>query len=146
MGDRKRTPLIDRVFARVSEGPAGCWLWSGATSKGYGVIGDGKYKVRATHRVVWEALVGPIPDGMELDHLCRVRNCCNPDHLEPVPPVENQRRGLVNQYKRRSHCSLGHEYTPENTYTSPTGTRYCRICKRRRNREDKAAKRLAAHC
>lgn len=82
------------------------------------------------HRVVYEQVVGPIPDGLVLDHLCRVRCCCNPDHLEPVTHIENIMRGAgtgaANAVK--THCKNGHEFTVENTYERPTGGRACRTC------------------
>lgn len=86
------TPAIDRLWPRVEQGPDCCWFVHGAENGlGYGVIHcDGRSVV--THRVMWEALVGPIPDGLELDHLCRNPNCCNPGHLEPVTHAENLRR------------------------------------------------------
>jgi len=93
-------PLETRLFAKIdAAGP--CWLWTGGTAGGtpgdrYGYIGPGRRgsgPMLRVHRVVWELLVGPIPEGLELDHLCRVRICCNPDHLEPVTHRENLRRG-----------------------------------------------------
>lgn len=80
----------DRFWARVEIGV--CWTWIGSTDRGYGVFGaQGRY-FRA-HRWAWEALVGPIPEGLHLDHLCRNPSCVNPDHLEPVTQAENIRRG-----------------------------------------------------
>lgn len=85
-----------------------------------------------THRVVYELRVGPIPEGLELDHLCRVRHCANPEHLEPVTGRENIRRGTspsaING--RKTHCKNNHEFTPENTYVSPLGKRTCRTCRK----------------
>ena len=110
---------IDWVFDRATPEPnSGCWLWDRAISQtGYGnICVDGKY--RGAHRVVYEALVGPIPEGLHLDHRCRVRACVNPNHLEPVSQRENSLRGVgaaaVNA--RQTHCRHGHELTPENTY------------------------------
>ena len=118
---------------RVVVDPSGCWLWTGATRHGYGCISDGPGEARSTkqtHRVVYENLVGPIPQDRELDHLCRVRRCCNPAHLELVTSRENTLRGTaptaVNA--RKTHCGRGHEYTPANTYLSPKG-RECRRCR-----------------
>jgi len=118
----------DRILDRIdATGP--CWLWQGATQpNGYGrVWHDGA--MRYAHRHMWEALVGPIPEGMEVDHLCRVRHCCNPDHLEIVSHAENKRRGRGNQHTGKTHCVHGHEFTPENTrYRRDNGTRQCRAC------------------
>lgn len=86
--------LDDRLRSRIGvDLGTGCWHWLGTrTSKGYGVVGWGGVSSGA-HRAVWRELVGEIPDGLVLDHLCRVRDCCNPAHLEPVTPAENSRRG-----------------------------------------------------
>lgn len=84
---------IDRIIDRILVGD-GCWVWPGAkNSQGYGRIGAGGRTWAYTHRVVYEALVGPIPDGLDLDHLCRNPSCCNPAHLEPVTRTENSLRG-----------------------------------------------------
>jgi hypothetical protein len=103
-------------------------------NKGYGAFMVGGRNVRV-HRWAYETLVGPIPDGLVIDHLCRVRNCVNPDHLEPVTHRENIRRGEAGAWNRvKTHCPQGHEYTPENTRYSGT-TRNCRECQRIRNLE-----------
>jgi hypothetical protein len=115
-----------------------CWLWSRAVNAyGYGVFqlipayrGKGGKQVKA-HRHAYELLVGPIQDGMQLDHLCRVRHCVNPDHLEPVNNRTNALRGrgfaAINAAKDK--CPNGHSYTEDNTYRAPrTGWRQCRAC------------------
>lgn len=84
---------IGRILARISVDANGCWLWPGSKVRGYGRIRH-YTKVTLTHRVTFEFFVGPIPDGLQIDHLCRVPACCNPDHLEPVTQLENYRRGL----------------------------------------------------
>jgi hypothetical protein len=117
---------LDRFWERVdATGP--CWLWTGAiSSSGYGNLWvDGKNKL--AHRVAWELLVGPAPD--ELDHLCRVTRCVNPDHLEPVEHIENMRRGTV-WGRSNPTCRNGHPYDEANTHISPTGRRRCRTCAR----------------
>src|SRR5690349_9784178 len=95
--------------------------------------------LEARHRVAYERLVGPIPDGLALDHLCRVRHCINPDHLEPVTWRENILRGAseVARLAARTACSKGHEFTPENTRIN-NGARACRRC----DRENKRAQRI----
>ncbi len=132
--------LIDRLLRGcIPEPNSGCWLWIDAlTSGGYGQLRwDGL--VLYAHRVSFELFRGPIPDGLELDHLCRVRCCVNPYHLEPVTGIENTRRGLAGEPQRaRTHCPHGHEYTPENTYRVPGKVnRFCRSCHYRRNVEQR---------
>lgn len=115
-----------RFRAHVLEGDD-CWLWTGLVqSNGYGVFNVAGRPQRA-HRVSYEMHVGPIPPGLQIDHLCRVRKCVNPAHLEPVTARENSRRAM------RTHCVNGHEFTSENTYMNG-GKRYCRTCRRDRNR------------
>lgn len=120
--------LPANMRAKISVTPSGCWLWTGAAnSKGYGQVGV-RGVSRSTHRVAYELLVGPIPDGLQIDHLCRVRLCCNPSHLEPVTHMENHmRRPDVH----KSHCIHGHEMTPENTIVKNfrgSVRRNCRVC------------------
>jgi len=113
-----------------------CWLWTASLTKG----GYGQLHVVGmdclAHRAAYAEVKGPIGDGLDLDHLCRVRRCVNPDHVEPVPRPVNVRRG--NGYSglnaRKTHCARGHAYSPENTYTG-RGHRECRACNRERARE-----------
>lgn len=105
-----------------------CWTWSGSrSSAGYGNFKlDGQ--VVYAHRLSYEISVGPIPEGMYLDHLCRVRNCVNPDHLEPVANGENVRRGQKG-FSLTGTCQRGHDMAdPSNVYIRPTGRRQCRRC------------------
>lgn len=113
-----------------------CWLWEGAISAGYGNFGISGTSVIA-HRWAYEHLVGPIPEGLVLDHLCRVRNCVNPDHLEPVTNEENIRRGysISRMYRERSSCHNGHDYVEGSYYVSSKGFRTCAICARKREQE-----------
>lgn len=131
-GHNSRRPLEERFWEKVE--PTGfCWSWTGALSDtGYGSIGaDGITK--SAHRVAYELLIGPVPEGLHVDHLCRRRLCVNPDHLELVEPGENTRRGL--QGRMRTHCVNGHPRTEKNTYVDKkTGWRKCRICHRERAR------------
>lgn len=119
-----RTPLEDRLWSRVDKSGT-CWEWQGPTSGGYGVIGAGgrKCPLIRTHRLSYELLKGPIPDGLEIDHLCKNRRCCNPEHLEAVTKAENLRRVWVNH----THCPRGHELPPK----APQGKRrgQCKTCK-----------------
>jgi hypothetical protein len=95
------SPLTERLLRFVAEQPNGCWLWTGAlNASGYGYLSgdldDGKGRRRLlAHRVAYQSLVGPVSDGLVLDHLCHVRSCCNPRHLEPVHQDENYRRGRL---------------------------------------------------
>lgn len=116
---------------------ASCWFWRGPVSqgRGYGLFGfklsDRTIKRVLAHRFAYELCVGVIPDGMTLDHLCRVRHCVNPDHLEPVSLRENVMRGTSTSAinSRKTQCIRGHPFDRWNTYRNPiTGKRYCRIC------------------
>lgn len=113
-------------------GPGGCWLWTRTLDEGYGSYNLNGVKHKA-HRYAYEAVVGPIPDGLFLDHLCRVRNCVNPMHLEPVTHKVNMERGLT---ATKTRCKYGHDFTEANTYLYE-GRRYCRTCARRRQQEFK---------
>lgn len=118
-----------------------CWNWPARVDRdGYGrVMWNGRSCL--AHRVAYEVMSGPIPDGLQLDHLCRNRACVNPAHLEPVTQAENAARGV---YARQTHCVAGHEYTPENTYLRPNGNRDCRACIRERSRRHRNKKVVAA--
>lgn len=124
----------EEIRARVDVTAEGCWLWTGAKlASGYGSV-RWQGRARVVHRVMYELEVGPIPAGLQLDHLCRVRACCNPTHLEPVTQAENVRRGhgFAGLNASKAECPSGHAYTPENTYRRPSAptTRECRICRR----------------
>jgi hypothetical protein len=117
-----------------------CWVWTGAI---YSATGYGSFVATTAHRWAYVNLVGPIPDGLHIDHLCRVRSCCNPDHLEPVTQAENNRR----QAAAQTHCLHGHEYTAANTYLDGKGYRRCRVCVREssdRNSAVRSARRATA--
>lgn len=148
---RPSRPLIDRIMDRVAEDANGCWIFTGPLTGGYGHSVDESGQPVRAHRATYAEFVGPIPDGLHLDHLCSVRNCVNPQHLEPVTQaVNNQRaydRAAVDgrRAKRplKPHCSHGHEYTPETTYVNPDGSRSCRLCSRATDARRRAAKKLA---
>lgn len=104
--------IAERLWQRVRK-TEGCWEWEGSTTKaGYGQIfngSPGQNSMTYTHRLAYELLVGPIPDGLEIDHLCRNKVCCNPAHLEPVTPAEN--RGRANRAPgRKPREWAGHSY------------------------------------
>ena len=139
-----RRPLRDRFFDHVSAEPnTGCWLWLGAVSRlGYGSIWSEAYPSKngrhvPAHRVSYELHKGPIPEGLTIDHLCRVRGCVNPDHLEAVTLRENILRGenpaALNA--RKTHCAQGHEFSADNTrHGKFERERVCRQCARIRIR------------
>ena len=123
---------VDNWTSKVDVGhPLGCWWWMGSlNSSGYG-----------QHRRVYETLVGPIDEGLVLDHLCLNPQCVNPDHVEPVTQSENLRRS----YRfRRGECPEGHRYTSETLYISPDGVRMCRPCRARNARALRARRRELA--
>lgn len=134
-----RKSTEDRFWGYVDKsGTDGCWQWTGVKMPaGYGVFGAYRRNVMA-HRFSYEEVVGPIPPGLHLDHLCRNTSCVNPDHLEPVTPAVNVLRGVgfAALNARKTHCKSGHEFTPENTYIRPDRSgRDCLECRRIIGRE-----------
>lgn len=135
----RSTPFEDRLFGRMVEDDRGCWLWQGMQNgTGYGLIKFGGRR-HAVHRVAYEFLVAEIPDSLFLDHLCRVRHCANPYHVEPVTNAENLIRGEGGpaRNRRKTHCLRGHALSGDNLLVS--GERICRTCKRRRESDRRAA-------
>lgn len=129
-------PEVERFWSKVSKTDT-CWIWTaGKSDTGYGTFkGTGRTgKVSLVHRYSWELANGPVPDGLHLDHLCRVRECVNPDHLEPVTPGENTRRGMAPSAVtvREEACHRGHSMW--DAYVRPSGKRDCRPCAQERER------------
>lgn len=126
-----RTPAHIRVLRRCVI--ADCWTFTGhRQANGYGKVGIEPGVTQYVHRVVWEALVGPIENGGVIDHLCRNRACCNPDHMRVTTNRGNVLAGygLGAQAVRTNRCAKGHEYTEANTRITTKGTRQCRACHR----------------
>ena len=133
----------DRFFKFVSPEPnTGCWLWTGAAQRnGYGRFGmDGR--TQFAHRVAYELHIGPIPKGLHLDHLCRVRGCVNPAHLEAVTQRENTLRGdaITARNAVKTHCLKGHAFDEANTYHYQGGFRGCRTCRKARRKASRVAR------
>ena len=126
-------PLNQELFWNKVLFTNDCWEWIGAkVSGGYGSFNIDKRSISA-HRVAYQLQKGEIPNGMDLDHLCRNRICVNPHHLEPVTRSVNCRRGDTGRItgmkeRMKTHCPKGHEYNHDNTYLSPKGCRYCKTC------------------
>jgi hypothetical protein len=135
-----------RFKAKVDAGSEfdDCHLWRGATdSDGYGKFRMPNGQVKGAHIVAWEtANQRSVPPGWHVDHLCRIRRCCNPDHLEAVEHSENTMRGegFTAKNAAKTHCPHGHEYTPENTRWHHN-SRECIACIRQRDRERRRARR-----
>lgn len=141
--------LPDRFWDKVEPCPtSGCWHWIAADNG----VGYGRFywsplstkNASLAHRVSYTEIVGPIPDGKVLDHLCRNRGCCNPAHLEVVTHQTNINRGngAARQNANKTHCKRGHEFTSENT-KHQRGGRACRTCIRAASRADYARRKDA---
>lgn len=150
---RRSTPARERFLAKIDTtgGPDACWPWTAAlfTQTGYGVFHPVKGKTVSAHTWSYREFIGPIPDGLHVDHTCHNRDqdcpggracvhrsCVNPAHLEPVDPDANVKRSPRSNH-RKTHCPRQHEYTPENTYIRHTATgdqRICRECAREADR------------
>jgi hypothetical protein len=137
-------PAAERFWEKVA--PAGtCWEWTASCDKnGHGQFTPRHGKSVRAHRFAYEEMVGPIPEGLVLDHLCRNRPCVNPDHLDPVPQRVNAQRGRTGyNTPKRSQCNQGHPF-PEHAQYRSTGTRYCKTCQNAKQRERYATRKEAA--
>lgn len=127
---RYEKPVEQRFWEKVKKTDS-CWLWTGAQNKkGYGQfrVSPSANTPRKAHRWAWESLVGPIPTGLEIDHVvCAVTNCVRPDHMEIVTKSENVRRARALR-PRPTHCKRGHAFTTENTRINAKGAMNCRQC------------------
>lgn len=142
---RTHVKLEARILRRIQVTPEGCWQWTGGLSDGYGTVYMNGAN-RRSHRAAYLILVGPVPDGLDLDHLCRNRACCNPEHLEPVTRSVNSLRGIGPELARQrrraiTHCAQGHEFTEESV--NKKGYRGCRTCQRASSLRYLARKRAA---
>lgn len=128
-----------KFWTQIKVDKSGCWIWTGGKSGTYGMFHDAQRLPRRTHmvhRISYMNLIGPIPEEMTIDHLCRVRLCINPLHLEVVTRGENVLRGVGTsaQNARKTHCDNGHAFDEENTHIRKEGHRECRACARNRAR------------
>ncbi len=125
----------ERFWVKVDKTET-CWIWLGSRrGKDYSAFPLNN-KMVAAHVWAWEQENGPVPDGLELDHLCRTHLCVRPSHLEAVTPRENVLRGesFAAANASKTHCPSGHPYSDENTYIRPDGGRECRRCHLRHSR------------
>lgn len=135
------TPTDLQRFLEKVDTSGDCWLWTACSQDG----GYGRFRAKGethqAHRLAYEHYIGPIPDGLEIDHLCRVRGCVNPAHLEAVTHAENVRRGNSGINNRsKVKCAQGHDYAGANLWIHPSGKRVCRKCKAEWQRAYRARK------
>jgi hypothetical protein len=129
---------MERFWQKVIK-TDGCWAWTAQTDiGGYGRFWLSPRKSVAAHRYSYESAIGTIPEGLFLDHLCRVHSCVNPAHLEPVTNQENCKRGIAGMVSAKrqlakKYCKYGHPYDEPNTYVCPRGFRECRTCRKAAN-------------
>lgn len=117
--------LSNRYFTKLRS-VDDCWVWTGEVhDRGYG-----RYNKKKVHRLAWEFFRGPIPQGLTIDHLCRVKLCCNPDHMDVVPASVNVSRRWNHEMTSQYTCHRGHQRTEENIYVRPDGRRECLLCKK----------------
>lgn len=135
----------ETFFARVTEGPNDCWLWDRPMDNGYGQFSDNR-KMWMAHRWSYQFLRAEIPEGLNLDHLCRTRLCVNPWHLEPVTQRVNVHRGvgITAAKAAQTQCAHDHAFDVGNTYIDPRGHRGCRKCRRIQSDRSHARRRVGA--
>lgn len=135
----KKRGVQERFWEKVEKTDS-CWIWKGGLMGG----GYGKWENSNAHRFAYKTLVGDIPEGLQLDHLCRNRQCVNPKHLEPVTAKVNTLRGESPSAKqaRQTHCKRGHEFTEENTYWTTPTAKNCRACKKIHNDRNNAKRKV----
>lgn len=148
--DMTHEALRRRLLSHIEHAANGCWIWLRAKRpEGYGTLDAAvegkKYQTHAAHRVSYIVFRGPIPSGLEIDHLCRQPSCINPDHLEVVTRRENvlRSRSFAAINSRKKSCKSGHPLSGENLYLRPNGARVCRTCQREFRLKSKARARAA---
>ncbi len=126
-----------RFLSKFNKLGNGCWIWNGSFNNQeyscFHIKRNGTWVKILAHRYSYELIRGPVPPGMELDHLCRDTRCINPDHLEAVTHQKNTERGEAGTYKRttsKTYCIHGHQYSEENTYINKHGFRSCKACRK----------------
>lgn len=136
----KGLSAIQRFWLQIDKTDT-CWLWTGnRTRLGYALFRNEFGNKEAVHVFAYRTLKEPIPAGLEIDHLCKVRHCANPQHLEAVTRQENIRRSdcPAGLHARKTHCIHGHKFSPQNTYIREHGRRRCKTCTLRARQENRA--------
>lgn len=137
--------LRERMAAKIAVDEHGCWIWQGSLSAGgYGTVRVGPSSAQA-HRITAEMFLPPWDPALDVDHLCRVRSCCNPLHVEPVEHKTNVQRSIGNGNAAKTHCAQGHEFSEGNTYRPPLQptARQCIACQKAREANRTVTRRAA---